>query len=138
MKVCQLHPLAALASAMALMACSVPSMTDSREVNLRDFSDSNYVSLERALGRPVCVTGRLSIDTAGIYFALQPTERDGAIDVGFSRINTDLSYRSADLSGIKHAEVHTLCGTLEIATPFEVCDVNECKWYRLKEAKLRK
>ncbi len=106
----------------------------SLHINLQGFSKRNYDELKQGLGREVCITGHLSIDSMGVYYALQPIQGDGVIDIGFSRINTGLSRRAALQTGLVNGRVHTLCGSLNEATPFEGCEADDCKWYALRDA----
>lgn len=100
-------------------------------INLQGFSGTNYDKLEQGVGHEVCVTGPLSIDSMGVYYALRPIEDDGVIDIGFSRINTGLNRRAALQAGLVNGRVHTLCGSLKEATPFEACEADDCRWYAL-------
>lgn len=119
-----------------LFACSDRN-SDYPELLLDGFSDGNYVQIMGNIGNAVCVTGDLSIDSMGVYFPLQPIERDGVIDIGFSRINTNLSFDYASGAGLQHQQTYTVCGILRDATPFEQCDSRFCKWYELRNAVLR-
>lgn len=111
-----------------------------RVVTLDGFSDRNYVELNRSLGQPVCVHGRLSIDAVhqSAHFALQPIEDRGNIDIGFSRVVSGLSHEYVRRNGMVDGESYRICGVLRDATPFRQCDNNLCKWYALENAELRR
>ena len=121
-----------------LLFCPPCAVAAETEIVLRGFSQSNYAMLDRALGKEICVTGKLSINTAGVYFALRPIRYHGLIDVGFSRIQAGRGYELTQSSRLHRSARHTVCGLLEESTPFKGCIVNECKWYRLKKPKLRR
>jgi hypothetical protein len=119
------------------MGCVHPA-SSSKGIVLEGFRSSNYTVLEKNIGQTVCITGKLSIDSMGVYYPLQPLERDGIIGLGFSRIETGIKRDAALQSGLIHGGVYTLCGSLKNSTPFEGCDINECKWYALIGAGLQK
>ena len=105
-----------------------------QRVALKGFSPGNYRALDEALGRRVCVTGRLSIDSFGVYYPLGKLEEDdGVINLGFSRVKADMSRSAALARGLVDNGVQTMCGVLREATPFEGCDANDCKWYALSD-----
>ena len=108
-----------------------------RHIVLHGFSDVNYVELNRNIGAFVCVRGALSIDSAGVYFALQPIEDRNIIDIGFSRIISGLSYQHVRRNGMVSGRSYRVCGTLRDATPFRQCSHDHCKWYKLENAELR-
>jgi hypothetical protein len=135
-------PLALAASVLLggspLSAGDQPRDHRSREIVLRGFSDSAYAELDRGMGTPVCIRGRISIDTAGVYFALQPIQAGDIIDVGFSRILLGLSNEQARRNNMVNGRRYRLCGTLRDATPFQQCDHDHCKWYELQNAELQR
>jgi hypothetical protein len=116
--------------------CCRPS--SSVPIVLHEFSEGNYAALNRGLNNSVCVTGRLSIDSMGVYYPLQPVEQEGAIDIGFSRVNTGLSRSLASRKGLRDGRVYTICGVLKDSTPFKGCDNNHCRWYVLTNAEPRR
>ena len=95
---------------------------------------ANYKAIESRLQNKVCVRGQLSVDSMGVYYPLEPREYQGVVNLGFSRIKTDLDRSLALRSGLTNGGVHTVCGILEEATPFKGCDDVECKWYSLTGA----
>jgi len=101
---------------------------------LNGFSDGNYAELNRHLGASVCIRGRVTIDTAGVYFALRPIENEGIIDIGFSRIISGLSAEQVRRNHMVDGGRYRVCGTLRDATPFRNCDHDQCKWYELENA----
>lgn len=101
------------------------------DIELRGFSQRNYAALDRMLGNNVCISGRLWIDSMGVYYPLQPDESAGVLDPGFSRVKIDLSRSLALQNGLSNRRVHTLCGLLRESTPFQGCDTSDCKWYSL-------
>lgn len=117
------------------LAC-VHSQTEYSEILLDGFSDSNYAKLNSNLGSPVCVRGRIQIDSMGIYFPLRPAEEGDVIDIGFSRILSGYSLVD-DPPQMRDGGVYTVCGILRDATPFRRCDHNYCRWYNLSEPELR-
>ena len=99
---------------------------------LKGFGDENYPKLEKGLGGPVCVRGRIKIDTTGIYFPLKPIESErGTITLSASRIVIDDSAELAWAERVRNGNNDTICGTLADATLIDNCDHNLCKWYRL-------
>lgn len=130
--------LCALLLSCSLMACykAVPPQIPS--VALQGYSDDNYGVLDENIGSETCARGRLNIDTAGVYFPLQPIESDGIISVGFSRINTDLTDSAISRHRLKSGNEYQVCGVLQDDTPFEDCRTNQCKWYRIEGATYRK
>jgi hypothetical protein len=129
--------LSATLTAILLGSC-MHEVENSYYINLQGFSQKNYIALERLKGSNVCIKGRLTIDSMGVYYALQSVESDGVIDLGFSRVKTDLSRNSALGNGLSNGGIHTICGLLEESTPFKGCDDSDCKWYTLIGAQLRK
>jgi hypothetical protein len=119
-------------ASISMAACYNPTVPE--KISLQGFSKRNYVKLKRGLGREICITGRLSIDSMGVYYALRPMEGDGIIDIGFSRVNTDLKRAAALQIGLVNGRVQTLCGSLKEATPFEGCEADDCRWYALTGA----
>lgn len=107
-------------------------------IMLKGFSQSNYTSLERSLNGKVCITGKLVVNSMGIYYPLQPMEKDGIITIGFSRISIEIDRAYVTRRGLKSGRNYTICGLLEDATPFKKCGTNHCKWYKLTEAQLRR
>jgi hypothetical protein len=108
----------------------------SHDIVLNGFSDRNYVGLNRGMGASVCISGRISIDTAGVYFALRPIRDGDIIDIGFSRIISGLSDEQVRRNNMVSGGRYRVCGTLRDATPFRQCDYDHCKWYRLENAEL--
>jgi hypothetical protein len=74
----------------------------------------------------------------GVYYALRPSEEEGVINLGFSRIKTDLDRSFALQKGLTNGGARVVCGLLVEATPFKGCDNTECKWYALTGANLRR
>jgi hypothetical protein len=107
------------------------------DIELKSFSQSNYVALEKGVGKQVCITGRLSVDSAGVYYRLQPMENKDIINLGFSRINTGLNTVTAIRRGIKNRRIQTICGLLNDETPFRNCNSDDCKWFGLTNAQVR-
>jgi hypothetical protein len=110
----------------------------SLEIALQGFSERNYANLDKGLDSEVCISGKLAIDSMGVYYPLQPVEEEDVITIGFSRINTGLDRLAASRKGLTNGGVHTICGLLENSTPFKNCDTNHCKWYTLTDAKPRR
>jgi len=110
-----------------------------RDIMLHGFSDRNYVELNRNLGGPVCIYGRLSIDSVhqSVHFPLRPIQDGDVIVIGYSRILPGLSYDYVRRNGMVDGESYRICGTLRDATPFRRCDQNHCKWYKLENAELQ-
>lgn len=106
---------------------------------LDGFSDRNYVELNREIGSPVCVYGRLSIDPPhqSVHFSLRPMQVGDIVTIGYSRINSGLSYEYTRRHGMVDGRRYRVCGTLRDATPFRQCDYNYCRWYRLENSELR-
>ena len=121
---------------LAVSSCQHQGMS-ATPIALKGFSDENYEALEAHKGSKVCVNGILSIDSVGVYYPLQPIERDDSIDVGFSRIEAGISRQTALGKGFVDGGRHTVCGKVEDATPFRKCNTAYCKWYSLAEAKPR-
>jgi hypothetical protein len=111
------------------------SATKLSNIFIKGFSEKNYVALEKQLGKRICITGRLTIDSKGVYYPLQPIERDGVIDLSYSRINTGLNRSLSLRDGMRNGKIYTVCGLLQNATPFKDCESNDCKWYSLTAAK---
>ena len=109
---------------------------DEHDIVLAGFEQSNYLVLNEHVGERVCVVGRLSIDTEGVYFALQPLERGELVDFGFSRIKVDLSGEHLERHNLESDRTRRICGDLRDVTPFRQCRDNFCKWYELANAKL--
>lgn len=107
-------------------------------VILNGYSGANYVSLNKNIGHYLCVTGKLAVNTSGVYFALQPVEKDGLIDPGFSRVITDLSNTTTKGLTLFTESRHTVCGTLKSNSRFARCTINECKWYKLTNSRFRR
>jgi hypothetical protein len=131
---------AALAISVA-GGCYYPATSHIRPspyIVLHGFSEANYAALDKSVGGEVCITGKLSVDSMGVYYPLQPSEEDDVIDLGFSRINTGLNRILASRMGLRNGHVHTICGLLEDATPFERCDNNRCRWYNVTAAKVQR
>lgn len=103
-------------------------------IRLKEFSEENYEILDSNIGRQVCISGIISIDSIGVYFSLQPITTDEFIDVGFSRINSGLSYEDAARENMKDGEVYEICGVLHDVTPFQTCNTDYCKWYELQSS----
>ena len=125
--------------AVFFMSISEPGFAlETTHIVLRVKSPSNFKRLNGAIGKMACITGHLSVDSAGVYFPLQPTHDGGVLNPGFSRITAALP-RGGDRA-LPHltSGTHTVCGILEDATPFKGCSVNECKWYRLDRPNLKK
>jgi hypothetical protein len=101
-------------------------------VYIDGYSESNYPLLDKSLGRYSCIVGRLLIDTHGIFFPLQPIEKNGIIDVGFSRILTALDDEYVRKNNLRGGRVYRVCGILRDATPFPICETNDCRWYKLE------
>jgi len=131
-----LATMASACAAIVLLGCYRPDISVSPDIALSDFSKMNYTAIESRLQSKVCISGRLSIDSMGVYYPLQPIEEGGVVNLGFSRIKTDLDRSSAVRSGLTNGGTQTLCGLLEEATPFKGCDDVECKWYALTGATL--
>lgn len=112
--------------------------TSSQNIVLNGFSNQNYVLLERYIGNKICITGKLSIDSMGVYYQLQPTEEENIIHLSFSRINTGLNRSLTIRKGLNNGSVQTICGLLKDTTPFKGCDTNDCKWYALTDAEPRR
>lgn len=135
-----------VATIIAMLVTYVGSVADDccqstgsfTHIVLNGFSESNYDALEASLDSRVCITGPLSIDSMGVYYPLQPIEKDGIIDIGFSRVDTGLNRVLSLKRGLKNSKVYTLCGVLESKTVFNGCDTNDCRWYHLKRAALRR
>jgi hypothetical protein len=123
-------------AAIVLFGCYRPDIAVSPDIALNDYSKMNYTAVESRLQTKVCIRGRLSIDSMGVYYPLQPTEEEGVINLGFSRIKTDLDRNAALRSGLTNGGTETLCGLLVEATPFKGCADVECKWYALTGATL--
>jgi hypothetical protein len=119
-------------------SCVETSQQTSDNVVLKGFSDSNYDRIDAHISKEVCLTGPLSVNDNGVYFALQPREKDGVIDPGFSRIQTDLGQDPARRSSLSDGKIRTLCGTLVESTLVQNCSVKFCKWYKLLNARERK
>lgn len=118
----------------AASGCPVPKSQGAR-IELNRFSDSNYDVLNKNLSQKVCIVGALSINSMGVYYALQPSEgEDGAIDLAVSRVSTGLNRVHASKIGLKDGRNSTICGRLEDTTPFKGCVDNYCKWYTLTNA----
>lgn len=126
------------ALAVTLLGGCVRDVAYSHHIGLQGFSQRNYIALERLKGRNVCIRGRLTVDSMGVYYALQPVESGDVIDLGFSRVKTDLSRNSALDNGLSNGGIYTICGLLEESTPFKGCDDSDCKWYTLNGAQPRK
>lgn len=109
----------------------------SHDIVLDGFSNRNYVELNRSIGASICIRGRISIDTAGIYFALRPIRDRDIIDIGFSRVISGLSDEQVHRNNMIGGGLYRVCGTLRDATPFRRCDYDHCKWYELENAELR-
>jgi hypothetical protein len=124
-----------LVAALHLAGCHHVDVSEG-DIVLDGYQDSNYVALNGVLGTNVCVIGRLSIDTAGAYFPLQPLERGSLVDFGFSRINTSLSDEFIKQNNMKSERKYRICGALKDTTPFHQCTNNYCKWYELQNATL--
>jgi hypothetical protein len=122
---------------LSVSSC-VGTAINEADINLNDFSAQNYSNLNSNIGRNVCIEGKLTDDTAGIYFALQPIELDGVIDVGFSRLNIIFDNDRRPKRILSRGRRYTVCGDLEESTPFKRCQGNLCKWYRLSNAVLQK
>lgn len=115
----------------------VRSPDNSSDVSLKGYSMRNYVELNRNIDRGVCIRGRLSSDTLGTYFQLQPRERDGIITIGVSRIILDLGDDDVQLNRVVNGRQYRVCGILRDATPFRECSHDRCRWYRLEAAELQ-
>ena len=111
----------------------------SKDIVINDFSDSNYASLDRNLGTPVCVRGKVTIDQfhGGVYFPLQTNKDKDVITVDLSRVSSGLTYDYARRHAMVHGKSYRVCGILRDATPFRHCDDNYCKWYRLENPEVR-
>jgi len=109
------------------------------DIVLDGFSEGNYGKLDRSVGDPVCIYGRMSIDSIhdSVYFPLQPMEEDEVITIGFSRVISGLSYDYANRNGMVDGQSYRVCGILRDATPFRQCGHNRCKWYKLEDAELQ-
>lgn len=110
-----------------------------RDIILDRFSDRNYAELNSNLGVPVCIYGRLTIDSVhlSVHFPLRPIQDGDVTVIGYSRILPGLSYDYVRRNGMVDGESYRICGTLRDATPFRRCDHNHCKWYKLENAELR-
>lgn len=106
-------------------------------IKLNGFAPSNYISLEKSLNSEVCVKGKLVIDSMGVYYPLQPNEKEGVINIGFSRITAEIGRADAVRQGLRSGRVQTICGLLKDATPFKNCRTQDCKWYKLTGAQAR-
>lgn len=106
------------------------------DVKLDGYSMSNYVALDQNPGQRACVEGVLKVDTAGVYFPLQPIESDGVISVSFSRINTDLTKEFVSKVRGKRGKRSVVCGDVRETTPFENCETNFCRCYELGNSTL--
>lgn len=127
----------AAVAASSACACYGPG-TPSKNIMINGFSEKNYAALASNLGNAVCITGRLAIDSKGVYYPLQPVEREGIIDFSFSRINVGLNRNLAFQRGLRNGRIHTICGLLHDATPFKHCEYNDCRWYSLTRAEPRR
>lgn len=105
-------------------------------IALNGFSDRNYGPLNDNIGNYVCVNGVISIGPNEIYFPLRPIEDDEVMDIGFSRIILPIDRSYVERDGITSGKRYRVCGTLQDATPFQQCDNNYCRWYRLNGAEL--
>lgn len=126
----------ALVSTLLLSGCQHMDQAY-REIVLDGFSDSNFSQLNQNMGTPVCIRGRLLVTTVGLHFQLEPSEDDGVISPGYSRIITGLKYDYAFRNGIVNGGNYRVCGTLRDATPFPKCDRDDCRWYKLVDSKLQ-
>lgn len=108
-----------------------------REIVLDGFSDSNYSQLNQGIGTPVCVRGRPVVSSMGLHFALAPSEQNGVLSPGYSRIGTGLNYDYALRNRIVDGGNYRVCGVLRNATPFPQCDRDDCRWYELGNSELR-
>ena len=126
----------ALLSTLLLSGCQHVGQTY-RDLVLDGFSDSNFSQLNQNLGTPVCIRGRLFVTTVGLHFPLAPSEDDGVLSPGYSRIITGLKYDYALRNRIVDGGYYRVCGTLRDATPFPKCDRDDCRWYELRDSELR-
>jgi hypothetical protein len=110
----------------------------SHDIVLDGFSDRNYLNLDRSLGSPVCIRGKVIIDRfhGGVYFPLQTNKNKEVITIGLSRIISGLTYDYARRNAMVGGKSYRVCGTLRYATPFRHCDDNDCKWYRMENPEL--
>jgi hypothetical protein len=108
-----------------------------REIVLDGFSDSNYSQLNQSIGTPVCIRGKLVVSSMGLHFALQPSEENGVLSPGYSRIVTGLNNDYALRNRIVDGRNYRVRGMLRDATPFPQCDRDDCRWYELGDSELR-
>ncbi len=125
-----------LVSSLFLHGCA-HSRASSEIVVLDGYSEGNYAELDEHIGtgKRVCVRGNLRVGAAdGVYFQLQPVEKDGVLDPGFSRVTTDISRSVLDRHGLEIGSTseQTICGVVRDSTPFPKCDFNDCRWYEIR------
>ena len=122
-------------AALSFASCNHVDVSEG-DIVLDGYEVSNYAALDGSLRVDACVIGRLSINTAGAYFALQPLESGTRANLAFSRINTDLADAYVERNNMKSERTYRICGAPKDTTPFRGCADNFCKWYVLKNAKL--